>query len=261
MDNDSRPIRLVTFDLYDTLIELVPTRWARLSQVLSQRGLEHDLDVLKANDLIAEDYWTEINTIQPIRDRDTEVQDEIRIEYMHRWLTASGIAVDHETAAEIRHAYRAEHETQARQAVPGVVDGYRVFPDVNRTMRRLREAGVLVAVISNADDDVTDFCTRLQFAHEMDLIVTSALVGYEKPDVRTFQAALEPLDVAGPDALHIGDQPRSDVVGAEASGMRAALIDRYRRHDPEKHCVPVFHTLDDLTDHVLAINSGAGVAT
>ena len=40
MDNDSRPIRLVTFDLYDTLIELVPTRWARLSQVLSQRGLE-----------------------------------------------------------------------------------------------------------------------------------------------------------------------------------------------------------------------------
>ena len=80
MDNDSRPIRLVTFDLYDTLIELVPTRWARLSQVLSQRGLEHDLDVLKANDLIAEDYWTEINTIQPIRDRDTDVQDEIRIE-------------------------------------------------------------------------------------------------------------------------------------------------------------------------------------
>lgn len=260
MDIDERPIRLVTFDLYDTLIELDPTRWERLSSVLAERGIPHDLDVLKANDLIAEDYWTEINTIEPIRDRETDVQDEIRIEYMRRWLEASGISVDHDAAASIRHAYRAEHETHARQAIPGLVDGYRVFPDVNRTMQRLRAAGVRVAVISNADDDVTDFCTRLQFAHEMDLIVTSALIGYEKPDVRTFQAALEPLDVAGTDALHIGDQPRSDIVGALATGMRAALIDRYRRHDPARHSVPIFHSLDDLADHVLHVNQRTGAA-
>jgi HAD superfamily hydrolase (TIGR01549 family) len=254
MDIDTGPIRLVTFDLYDTLIELHPARWERLSGVLTRFGIVHDPNVLKANDLVAEDYWTEINTIQPIRDRDPEIQDEIRIEYMRRWLEASGIIVDHDRAGTIRQNYRAEYEQRVRQAVPGMVDGYRVFPDVNRTMQRLREAGVLVAVISNADDDVTDFCTRLQFAHEMDLIVTSALVGFEKPDVRTFQAALEPLDVAGPDALHIGDQPRSDVVGALASGMRAALIDRYRRHDPAYHHVPIFHNLDELTEHVLTIN-------
>lgn len=259
MKMDPRPIRLVTFDLYDTLIELDPPRWDRLSGVLTARGIAHDQALLKAMDLVAEDYWTEINTIQPIREREADVQDEIRIEYMRRWLCAAGVVVDHDLAAEIRHAYRAEYETRARQSIPGLVDGYRVFPDVNRTMQRLRAAGVLCAIISNADDDVTDFCTRLQFAHEMDLIVTSALVGFEKPDVRTFQAALEPLDVAGPDALHIGDQPRSDVVGALATGMRAALIDRYRRHDPAAHSVPVFHSLDDLVDEVLAINERAEV--
>ena len=258
---ETRPIRLVTFDLYDTLIELDPTRWERLAGVLTAMGIPHDLAVLKANDLIAEDYWTEINTIQPIRDRDAEIQDEIRVEYMQRWLSASGIEVDREGAATIRNAYRAEYETRVRESIPGLVDGYRVFPDVNRTMRRLRGAGVLCAVISNADDDVTEFCTRLQFAHEMDLIVTSALVGYEKPDVRTFQAALEPLDVEGPDALHIGDQPRSDVAGALAAGMRAALIDRYHRHDPAAHTVPIFHSLDDLVDEVLAINELTGALT
>jgi FMN phosphatase YigB (HAD superfamily) len=252
-------IRLVTFDLYDTLIELEPKRWERLSAVLTARGITHDPTALKATDMVAEDYWTEINAIRPIRERDEDVQDEIRIEYIRRWLQASGVVVDDATAAEIRHAYRAEYETHARRSIPGMVDGYRVFPDVNRTMRRLREADVLCAVVSNADDDVTEFCTRLQFAHEMDLIVTSALVGYEKPDVRTFQAALEPFDISGPEALHVGDQPRSDVAGALATGMRAALIDRYRRHRQENHSVPIFHTLDELVDEVLAINEGVGV--
>jgi HAD superfamily hydrolase (TIGR01549 family) len=261
MKLDPGVIKLVTFDLYDTLIELDPPRWERLSGVLSGLGIKHDIDLLKSSDLVAEDYWTEMNTIQPIREREADIQDEIRIEYIRRWLAEAGVVVDYDTAARIRNLYRAEYETRARQSVADLVDGYRVFPDVNRTMQRLREAGVLCAVISNADDDVTEFCARLQFAHELNLIVTSALVGYEKPDVRTFQAALESLDVAGPDALHIGDQPRSDVAGAQATGMRACLIDRYHRHDPASHSVPVFQTLDDLADEVLAVNLAASVTT
>jgi FMN phosphatase YigB (HAD superfamily) len=259
MNIEPGQIKLVTFDLYDTLIELDPKRWERLSGVLIARGITHDPAVLKAMDLVAEDYWTEINTIQPIRDRDADIQDEIRLEYIRRWLSAAGVVVGNDTLVDIRRAYRAEYETRARQSIPGMVDGYRVFPDVNRTLRRLRNAGVLCALISNADDDVTEFCTRLQFAHDLDLIVTSALVGYEKPDVRTFQAALDPLDIDGPDALHVGDQPRSDIAGALAAGMRAALIDRYQRHDQAAHNVPIYHNLDDLVDQVLAINQATEV--
>ena len=70
-------IRLVSFDLYDTLIELEPKRWERLSAVLTARGISHDPAVLKARDMVAEDYWTEINAIRPIRERDQDVQDEI----------------------------------------------------------------------------------------------------------------------------------------------------------------------------------------
>ena len=42
--------------------------------------------------------------------------------------------------------------------------------------------------------------------------------------------------------------------------MRAALIDRYKRHDQAAHTVPVIHDLDDLVDQVLAINEAAGVS-
>jgi putative hydrolase of the HAD superfamily len=95
----------------------------------------------------------------------------------------------------------------------------------------------------------------------MDLIVTSALVGFEKPDIRTFQAAFEPLGVDPALGLHIGDQPKSDVVGAIGAGMRAALIDRYRRHDPGNHEVPVFVGLGALVDYVLEINERTAVVS
>jgi putative hydrolase of the HAD superfamily len=123
------------------------------------------------------------------------------------------------------------------------------------TMRTFRAAGVKTAVISNADADVTDLCLHFAFAQEMDLIVTSALVGWEKPDVRTFRAALDPLGIEPERALHIGDQPRSDVVGALAAGMRAALIDRYARHDQGNHDVPVFRDFAELIRHVETVNS------
>ena len=67
---------------------------------------------------------------------------------------------------------------------------------------------------------MTELCIHLDFAEGMDLIVTSALVGVEKPDIRTFQAAFEPLGIDPAMGLHIGDQPKS-VVGALGTGMRA----------------------------------------
>jgi putative hydrolase of the HAD superfamily len=93
----------------------------------------------------------------------------------------------------------------------------------------------------------------------MNLIVTSAVVCYEKPDERTFRAALDPLGIDPAGAMHIGDQSKSDVAGALQIGMRAALIDRYHRHDAADHDVPVFTGLEAFVDHVLAINAGAAV--
>lgn len=246
------PIRLVTFDLYDTLIELSPTRWDRLGGVLSRLAIPHDTSRLMAGDLIAEDYWTETNTERPNRDRPVEEQRRIRSEYLRRWLAACDVVVNDDVLAEVYDRYRAEYETQVRQAVPGIVDGYRVFDEVLPVMRRLAEAGILRAVISNADDDVTDFCRRLAFAEEMDLIVTSATEGWEKPDVRVYRVTLERLGVQPEEAIHIGDQPRSDVVGALDTGMRAALLDRYGRHDRAAHDVPIVGSLGELADLVLA---------
>ncbi len=256
---NEQPIELVTFDLYDTLIELHPQRWERLHHALELLDVEARLEDLRDADLIAEDYFTIVNGAIPVRDRPPADRERIRLEYMNVWLEAAGIPHDELLVRQARQYYLAEFETPA--VVDGPHGGYRVFSDVMPATRRLQDAGVKMAIISNADSDVTDLCIHFEFAKRMDLIVTSALIGFEKPHIRTFEAAFGPLGIDPARGLHIGDQPKSDILGALNAGMRASLIDRYHRHDPANHHIPVFRGLDELADYVLAVNERTAIAS
>jgi HAD superfamily hydrolase (TIGR01549 family) len=238
------PIDLVTFDLYDTLIELNPPRWERLAHAARKIGIDADPLVLREADRIAEDYFTIENGTVPIRDRDKAERERFRLELLRRWMEAADLPHDPETIRELRRVYLSEFDEVA------IHHHYRLFEDVMPALRTLRRAGVKTAVISNADDDVTVVCVHFDFAVLMDLIVTSALVGYEKPDPRTYYAALEPLQVDPARAVHVGDQPKSDVVGARGVGMGAVLIDRYGRHNGTD--IPTVEALTELADQVVA---------
>jgi FMN phosphatase YigB (HAD superfamily) len=246
----SGPIRLVTFDLYDTLIEMDPSRWVRLQNAANRLQMSTDLDVLRVADRVAEDFYTEENGARPIRDRSVEEREQFRLDHLARWLDAAGIRYDDGILKQLRQAYVDEFTAEATET------NYRVFADVAPALLKLEDAGIKRAIISNADADVTELCTHLNFAHHMDAIITSALVGWEKPNPRTFYAALDhPLiDVAPADAIHIGDQPGSDVAGAVAIGMRAALIDRYDRHTDDEHPAIRVGSLPELADLVIAHN-------
>lgn len=221
------PIRLVTFDLYDTLVEADPPRWERFASAAKLAELAADASTFRIADRVAEDFYTIENGQAPIRDRTPEDVEAFRIAYTARMLEAAGLAHDLETAHRVREIYVGELDARKWQ--------YRVFDDVMPALVLLEEYGVNRAIVSNADADVTDFCLHMGFAKHMDLIVTSALIGWEKPDSRTYFAALEPLGVAPAESIHIGDQALSDVAGARAIGMGAALIDRYDRHRDGEH--------------------------
>lgn len=238
------PLDLVTFDLYDTLIELKPPRWERLAAAARQHGIEADPLVLREADRIAEDYFTIENGTTPIRDRTPQEREAFRLELMRRWLEAADLPHDPETVRELRRTYLSEFDERPYH------EFYRLFDDVMPALRTLRKAGLMTALISNADDDVTVVALHFDFATLMDLIVTSALVGYEKPDPRTFEAALAPLRVEPSRALHVGDQPKSDVVGAQGVGMNAVLLDRYDRH--RNTDIPTVSSLTELAEKVVS---------
>ena len=102
----------------------------------------------------------------------------------------------------------------------------RVFPEVQRTLARLRSAGYRLAVVSNWQCGLGHFCTELGLGEQFEHVVSSAEVGSEKPSEEIFLEAFRRLDVTPEQVLHVGDTPLDDLEGARRVGCRGVLIAR-----------------------------------
>jgi putative hydrolase of the HAD superfamily len=92
---------------------------------------------------------------------------------------------------------------------------------------RLREAGLRVGVVSNAEGQVARDLDRAGFVGRFETVVDSCLVGVEKPDPRIFRIALDRMRIEAESTVFVGDLPSVDVEGARAAGIPAILIDRH----------------------------------
>jgi putative hydrolase of the HAD superfamily len=92
------------------------------------------------------------------------------------------------------------------------------------SLQKLRDAGLLLGVVSNSDGRVEQALQAAGLRNYFDVVIDSALVGVEKPDPRIFHAALDALGVTPGEALYVGDLYEVDVVGARAAGMEAVLL-------------------------------------
>jgi putative hydrolase of the HAD superfamily len=93
-------------------------------------------------------------------------------------------------------------------------------------LRRLNDAGLRTGLASNASSHyfVVECCRRLLFAEFLDPIVSSAAVGWGKPDPRIFRAVLRPWGIPPDAVVMVGDSLTADVAGAAALGMRSILL-------------------------------------
>lgn len=93
------------------------------------------------------------------------------------------------------------------------------MPAVTETLKALRDAGKIVAILSNG-------WTELQRA-KADLvgfrgpIFVSEEIDAWKPDRRAFEIAANELEVKMSESFYVGDSPVTDVAGAKAAGMVA----------------------------------------
>ncbi|KAK4261126.1 hypothetical protein QN277_004170 [Acacia crassicarpa] len=87
------------------------------------------------------------------------------------------------------------------------------------TISHLKDSGVKMAVVSNFDTRLRKLLKDLDVLNLFDATIISSEVGYEKPDPRIFQAALDHVKVEASRALHIGDDQKADKLGANALGI------------------------------------------
>lgn len=108
------------------------------------------------------------------------------------------------------------------------------LPGAPEILKRLRARGVRAGLASNASSDyfVQTCCQRLGFDAFLDPIVSSAGVGWQKPDRRIFDAILSAWSINSQQVVMVGDTPAADIAGAKRLEMRSVLITGIRPSDP-----------------------------
>jgi HAD superfamily hydrolase (TIGR01509 family) len=110
-----------------------------------------------------------------------------------------------------------------------------VMPQVPEALARMRDRGLTLVVVSNSDGTAERSLEAAGLRPYLDLVVDSAIVGYEKPDARIFEHALRQSGARPERTLHVGDLYHADVAGARTAGIHALLLDPYGDW-PETDC-------------------------
>ena len=76
-----------------------------------------------------------------------------------------------------------------------------------------------VGIVSNFYGNLAAVCSAAPIGRHVGAVVDSAAVGFEKPDARIFEAALEALGTRADRALFVGDSMPRDMEGARRLGM------------------------------------------
>ena len=102
-------------------------------------------------------------------------------------------------------------------------ESWSMYPDVPEALRRLKQAGLPVAVVSNIAWDIRPIFERNGVADLVDEFVLSFQEGAIKPDEKLFRIACDRLGVDPKDALMIGDSEEADG-GAAVLGSLVEIV-------------------------------------
>jgi putative hydrolase of the HAD superfamily len=110
---------------------------------------------------------------------------------------------------------------------------YSLYEDTMETLKYIRESGYKNIILSNHIPELPEILESIGLMEYIDICISSANVGFEKPNSRIFRQAIELADNPQ-EAWMVGDNLMADVRGAEAVGMRAILV-RKPAHEPVKY--------------------------
>lgn len=196
-------IRLVTFDLDDTLWHTAPVI-ARAEQSLQdwllQRAPQLGLMTLERLQQLRKRVLQRMPQI-------AHSVSEIRFQVLRlAYLDAGDTPEQAATLAE--EAF--QHFLGERQKVE-------VSPTVRPILQVMRKQGYMLGALSNGNADVR----RVGLGDCFDFALSADALGVGKPDVAAFRAALGRGGVEPQQAAHVGDNPHDDIAGALAAGMHA----------------------------------------
>ena len=207
-------IKAVFFDLYQTLICYKPSREEIQANVLKEFGIEVTPEKLLYPIIAAAAFIHQGHSRLSIGKRSDEEKNSLWGQYQAIVLKEAGIEPTREL---IRHILGIMQQIKFKPTL---------FSDVLPTLTELKKKGLILGLISNVDNDITQLCQKLGLTPLLQVVVTSLDSGYNKPQPEIFKEAVRQASVQSREAIYVGDQYQIDVIGAIQAGMRGVLLDR-----------------------------------
>lgn len=206
MERDS--IEGIVLDAVGTLIEPRPSVSETYCGAARRQGVELDVSVIKRRFL--ENFATDEQRGPLATDEATE---------RRRWRRVVAACLP-----EVPDTDRAFDELWDHFASPA---SWVVFPDVARSVARLRALGLRICVASNFDSRLRRVASgHAELRDWIEPLVISSEVGFRKPHAAFYDAACRGLGLSPDRVLCIGDDAENDGRGPIRAGLRAHLVVR-----------------------------------
>jgi putative hydrolase of the HAD superfamily len=129
------------------------------------------------------------------------------------------------------------------------------LPHLDEVLAELKQRGYKLGIITNTvtsrEEHVRIALRKIGCEKYFDAVVTSVDMGCNKPDKKIFSTALKRLGVKPEEAVMVGNQVLTDVVGGNRIGMKTILL-KWNQRFPEKITSPeeqpthIIKSLEDL---------------
>ncbi len=215
--SDFQNIKALFFDVGKTLLRPHPSVEEVCSEVLAGYGYNISSDelipaLMKADKAYEEQYWKD--------DRFwLKEVDAAKFWAGLYKLMLKEVGIDGEAKTIAENLYNTF----------GKASRWRPFDDVVPAFEIMVAKGYRLGLISNWDSRLSSLMVETGLSKYLDFVISSASVGFLKPQPRIFELALERAGVEAAQALHVGDHYYADVMGARSVDILPVLIDRQRQ--------------------------------
>jgi len=224
-------IKAVFFDWLNTIAHPEPDRHVLFSQIARELGIE-----VPAQKLAKAIYNAENMVPAGAPPRWSEGKDEAPfIRYQEVLWAEAGVRMPRETMLEFIR--------EISQRIRGGEIAWFLYDDVLPVMKVLKKSGLILGLISNL------IIGDVGLESYLDIIVTAKDVGANKPAPPIFLAALERAGVDASEAVYIGDQYETDIIGAKGVGIKPILIDRHDLMSEVSDC-PRIRSLSEVAQYL-----------
>jgi 2-haloalkanoic acid dehalogenase type II len=208
-------IRVAAFDCYGTLVD-----WeGGIGSFLYSLALKHEHQP-GDNGRAMRERWEAIQF--EIIQGEYQTYKTVLAESLRRWLAERGYPWDDADG----------------KALVGAMRSWQPFPDTIPALQRARQAGLMLAILSNTDRDIIAHTLR-HLEIPFDEVVTAEDCGAYKPSLGNFERLLKVLGEPPERVLHVAFGFKYDIGPARRLGMQTAWVNRHVEPPPG----------DDRPDH------------